>query len=112
MCGRGCCKNATACIGLSLAECFACSENLQFDANREARLQYTIESRPLTNSPSSDGSSNQTTIDAVDPHDAVTKFVLQSASELVSLTTPAKGSESIATVKKNDSVFLLRVYAA
>jgi hypothetical protein len=38
--------------------------------------------------------------------------VLQSASELVSVTTPAKGSESIATVRKDDSVFLLRVYAA
>ena len=40
------------------------------------------------------------------------RFVHQSASELVSLTTPPKGSESIATVRKNDSVFLLRVYAA
>jgi hypothetical protein len=112
MCGRGCCKNATACIGLSLAECFACSENLQFDANREARLQYTIESRPLTNSPSSDGAPRQMIIDAADAHDAVQQFVLQSASELVSVTTPAKGSESIATVRKDDSVFLLRVYAA
>jgi hypothetical protein len=75
-------------------------------------LQYTIESRALTNRPSSDGASRQTIIDAANPHDAVNKFVLQSASELVSVTTPAKGSESIATVRKNDSVFLLRVYAA
>ena len=87
-------------------------KNLQFDANREARLQYTIESRPLTSSPSLDGEARQTTIDATSADDAVTKFLHQSASELVSLTTPAKGSESIATVRKNDSVFLLRVYAA
>ena len=87
-------------------------KNLQFDANREARLQYTIESRPLTSSPSLDGEPGQTTIDAASADDAITKFLHQSASELVSLTRPAKGSESIATVRRNDSVFLLRVYAA
>jgi hypothetical protein len=74
-------------------------------------LQYTIESRPLT-SPINDGESRQTTIDAASADDAITQFLHESASELVSLTTPAKGSESIATVRKNDSVFLLRVYAA
>ena len=75
-------------------------------------MQYTIESRPLTTTPSFDGESRQTTIDAASADDAITKFLHQSASELVSLTTPPKGSESIATVRKNDSVFLLRVYAA
>ena len=75
-------------------------------------MQYTIESRPLTSSPSLDGEPRQTTIDAASADDAITKFLVQSASELVSLTTPAKGSESIATVRRNDSVFLLRVYAA
>jgi len=75
-------------------------------------LQYTIESRPLTNSPSFDGQPRQTTIEAADAGDAITKFLHESASELVSLTTPAKGSESIATVRKNESVFLLRVYTA
>src|SRR5204863_4077022 len=70
-------------------------KNLQFDANREARLQYTIESRPLTSSPSLDGEPGQTTIDAASADDAITKFLHQSASELVSLTRPAKGSESI-----------------
>ena len=75
-------------------------------------MQYTIESRPLTASASFDGSARQTTIDAADADDAITKFLTQSASELVSLTRPVTGSESIATVRKNDSVFLLRVYAA
>ena len=75
-------------------------------------MQYTIESRPLTLSPSPDGEPRETTIDAASADDAITKFLHQNASELVSLTTPVKGSESIATVRKNDSVFLLRVYAA
>ena len=75
-------------------------------------MHYTIESRPLTNSPLLDGEPRQTTIDAASADDAITQFLHQNASELVSLTTPAKGSESIATVRKNDSVFLLRVYAA
>ena len=75
-------------------------------------MQYTIESRPLTSSLSFDGHPRQTTIDAASADDAITQFLLQSASELVSLTKPVTGSESIATVRKNDSVFLLRVYAA
>ena len=99
-------------IGLLIAPLFAFNENLQFDARQEARLQYTIESRPLTSSPSYEAESRQTTVDAADADEAITKFLHQNASELVSLTTPAKGSESIATVRKNDSVFLLRVYAA
>lgn len=75
-------------------------------------MQYTIESRPLTASASFDGAARQTTIDAADADDAITKFLRQSASELVSLTKPVTGIESIATIRKNDSVFLLRVYAA
>ncbi len=81
-------------------------------AVREARLQYTIESRPLTASPSFDGAAKQTTVNAADAEDAITQFLHESASELVSLTRPVAGSESIATVRKNDAVFLVRVYAA
>ncbi len=75
-------------------------------------MQYTIESRPLTASASFDGSARQTTIDANSADDAISKFLRQDAAELVSLTRPAAGSESIATVRKNDAVFLVRVYAA
>jgi hypothetical protein len=75
-------------------------------------LQYTIESRPLTASASFDGQARQTTVDAANADDAITKFLRQSASELVSVTKPVIGTESIATVRKNDSVFLVRVYAA
>ena len=49
---------------------------------------------------------------SADVDDAITQFVHQSASELVSLTKPIKGSESIATVRKDEAVFLVRVYAA
>jgi hypothetical protein len=71
-------------------------------------VQYTIESRQLT----SYTEPKQTTIEAASPDDAVTQFVRESECELVSLTKPLTGKESIATIRKNDSVFLLRVYAA
>ena len=81
-----------------------------------AHLQYTIESRELTNEythrPSYDVQPLRTVIDADDANDAITRYVQQSEAELVSFTRPARGSESIATVKKEDSVFLVRVYAA
>lgn len=51
-------------------------------------------------------------VEATDPDEAISRYVQQSDCELVSLTRPARGSESIATVKKEDTVFLVRVYAA
>jgi hypothetical protein len=79
-------------------------------------LQFTIESRQLTNeythSPSFDAAPKQMFIEAGTPDDAIGEFVRQNGSELVSLTKPVRGQESIATVKKDDSVFLVRVYAA
>ena len=71
-------------------------------------MQFTIESRQLTN----DVETKQTFIEAGTAGDAIGGFVRQNDSELVSLTQPVPGQESIATVKKNDSVFLVRVYAA
>ncbi|HUJ12274.1 MAG TPA: hypothetical protein VL284_00675 [Thermoanaerobaculia bacterium] len=80
----------------------------------EAHLQFTIESRELTNATSEQRAARTAptsiTIDAANPDDAISAFVRQSDSELVSFQTPA-GRESIATVKKNDTVFLVRVYA-
>jgi hypothetical protein len=78
-------------------------------------LQYTIESRPLTTESTHraayDGEPRQTTIEAASADDAITQFVRQSASQLVSLTSPLSGKESIATVRKDDFVFLVRVYS-
>lgn len=79
-------------------------------------MQYTIEARELTNEntqrSSSDGKPRQTMIEAVDVEEAISQFLVESASELVSLTKPARGRESIATIKKDDCVYLVRVYAA
>lgn len=78
-------------------------------------MQYTIEARQLTSEythrPSYDVELRRMTVDASGPNEAISQFVRDNASELVSLTQPALGRESIATVKKDDSVFLVRVYA-
>jgi hypothetical protein len=71
-------------------------------------MQYTIESRQL----SSDASSQRTFVEASDENEAISRYVSDSAAELVSFTTPPRGAESIATVKKEDRVFLVRVYTA
>ncbi len=79
-------------------------------------MQYTIEARQLTNEyshrPTFDGESRRTVVEASDADEAISQFVRESECELVSFTRPARGSESIATVKKEDAVFLVRVYAA
>jgi hypothetical protein len=99
-------------------DCFSPDENLEVveTGPGEARLQFTIESRQLTNEythrPSFDVQTKQTFIEAGTPDDAIGEFVRQNDSELVSLSRPVRGQESIATVKKDDSVFLVRVYAA
>jgi hypothetical protein len=71
-------------------------------------LQFTIESRQL--SPPTEARS--TIIEAADPDAAISEFVRQSESQLVSLLKPAEGRESIATVTKDDLVFLVRIYEA
>jgi len=79
-------------------------------------LQFTIESRQLTNEythrPAFDAETKQMMIEAGSPDDAIGEFVRRHESELLSVTRPVRGQESIATVKKDDSVFLVRVYAA
>ena len=78
-------------------------------------MQYTIEARQITSEhthrPAVDAESRQTTVEAIDEGEAISSFVRQSDSELVSFPS-LRGRESIATVKMNDSVFLVRVYAA
>lgn len=78
-------------------------------------MQYTIESRPLTNEythrPSLDSEAKQLRIEAANAESAISEYVRQSELELVSVTKPLTGRESIATVKKDDSVFLVRVYS-
>ena len=78
-------------------------------------MQFTIEARELTNEythrPAYDVETKRVTIEAGDAGEAISHYLRESASELVSFTSP-RGQESIATVKKEDTVFLVRVYAA
>src|SRR5688500_13541781 len=94
-----------------LPSSFAVSEN-----PRGTRLQYTIEAKELTNRysqrPSYEAESRRTVVEAIDADAAISQFVRDSKAELVSLTRPARGTESIVTMKKEDAVFLVRVYAA
>ena len=69
-------------------------------------MQFTIETRELRN-PRSD----RITIEAGTADEAITEFVRQNASELVSFSRPADGRESIGTIRKDDVVLLVRVYA-
>ncbi len=78
-------------------------------------LQFTIESRQLTNEwTRSSGHSEPewTTVEAANADDAISQFIHLSESQLMSFLKPAEGRESIATVRKHDSVFLVRVYEA
>jgi hypothetical protein len=82
---------------------------------RRGLLQYTIEARELTteaNRPSRGSESLRTVVMARDPDEAIHQYVRDRDAELVSFSHPARGHESIATVKKEDTVFLVRVYAA
>jgi hypothetical protein len=79
-------------------------------------VQYTIEARELTREsarrPLFESAPGRTTIEAEDAEQAISRFLVQRDFELVSMTRPARGEESIATVKNGDSVYLVRVYAA
>lgn len=77
-------------------------------------MRYTIEARELTNEytqrPAYDVASKRVTIEAGDAGEAMSHYLRESAAELVSFSSP-RGEESIATIKKEDTVFLVRVYA-
>lgn len=71
-------------------------------------MQYTIEARELTHQTFGPGP-RRTTVEAGDADEAISRFVHDNQSELVSFTKSA-GLESIATVRKDEAVFLVRVY--
>lgn len=77
-------------------------------------MQYTIEARELISESTHRLGINtepaRTTVEAAGPREAVTQFVRSNRSELVSLTRPQPGRESIATVKKGEAVYLVRIY--
>jgi hypothetical protein len=49
------------------------------------------------------------TIEAHDEDEAIRRFLAANRSELVAFAKP-RGRESIATVRRNDCLFLVRVY--
>ena len=77
-------------------------------------MQYTIEARELTNEhssrPASAVESSRMTVEAGDADEAIMHYVRECRGELVSSSGPSPGRELIATVKKEDVVFLVRVY--
>ncbi len=77
-------------------------------------MRYTIEARELTSDSTrrtaNGGEPETMVVDAFDADDAISRFVTANGSELVSFTRP-KGGESIATVRKDDLFFLVRIYA-
>ena len=73
-------------------------------------MQYTIEARVLT-TPRSVFDAH-TIVEAPSERDAIQRYVQERDAELVSMTKPPNGGESIATVKKEDAIVLVRVYAA
>ena len=75
-------------------------------------MQYTIEARELTNPTSYGAQSLRTIVMARDADDAINQYVRDRHAELVSFTHPGNGHESIATVKKANAMFLVRVYTA
>jgi len=73
-------------------------------------LQYTIEARELTTPRSAfDG---RCVVEASNEDDAITRYVQEREAELVSFSKPSHSGESIATVKKEDTIVLVRVYTA
>lgn len=78
-------------------------------------MQYTIEARELTSEhstrPASAVPSSRVTVEAGDADEAITHYVRECQGELVSFSRPARGRELIATVKREDTVLLVRVYA-
>lgn len=81
----------------------------------EAVMQFTIEKRHLTTADSrrmaTASDSLTTTVEARDSDEAINQYVSDNQSVLVSYVRPLRGSESIATVKKNDDVYMVRIYA-
>ena len=73
-------------------------------------VQYTIEARELTTPRSL--FDPHTIVEAPSERDAIQRYVEECHAELVSMTKPPNGGESIATIKREDAIVLVRVYAA
>jgi hypothetical protein len=76
-------------------------------------VQFTIERLPLSarsHDPAVDSERVTSIIEAADPEDAISRYVSEERSELMSHARALRGAESVATVRKDDAVYMLRVY--
>lgn len=75
-------------------------------------MQFTIEARELSRGARTavPPVPSNWSVDADDPREALERFTTVSAAELMSLIRTSSDGESIATVRKDDTVFLVRVY--
>ena len=79
-------------------------------------LQYTIEARELSSAHSNAWTSqpgvSPDVVMARDPQDAIEQYVRDLEAVLLTFMQPSPGRESIGIVRKEDTVLLVRVYAA
>jgi len=73
-------------------------------------VQFTIEAQSLSSRSPSAHQFQRMRIEAANEDDAVHQFARDSACELMSVTRPLRGRESFATVRKDDSLILVRIY--
>jgi hypothetical protein len=49
-------------------------------------------------------------VEAADLDEAMQKYLAEESSELMSQVRPLRGAESVATVRKDDALYMLRIY--
>jgi hypothetical protein len=77
-------------------------------------VQFTIEKSQLTvdshQGAAIDSEPTTAVVEASDSEDAVFKYLAEESSELMSHVHPLWGAESVATVRKDDALYMLRIY--
>jgi hypothetical protein len=77
-------------------------------------VQFTIEKCPLSSEPGQgdwiESEAANSIVEASDSADAVSKYLAGESSELMSHVHPLWGAESVAMVRKDDTVYMLRIY--
>jgi hypothetical protein len=76
-------------------------------------LQFTIEKSQLTveRRPAAASLERVTAVvEATDLDEAMHKYLAEESSELMSQVRPLRGAESVATVRKDDALYMLRIY--
>jgi hypothetical protein len=79
-------------------------------------MQFTIEQRQLTSEdshrPAFEPESTTSIVEAADHDEAIGRFADTDRSEIVSIVRPLRGREAVATVRRNETIFLWRIAPA